>query len=148
MMPHMDIMTHTDSASATPDSLETLANPSPEKLWMVRLSCPEFTCLCPKTGQPDFAHLAIDYIPKDRIVESKSFKVFLHSFRNRGIFHEACTLAIADTLLAALKPIWLRIGGYWYPRGGIPIDVFFQTGSPPKDVWIPEPGVSSYRGRG
>lgn len=127
--------------------IEKVKNPHKGERYNVRLSCPEFTSICPITGQPDFAHLVIDYIPKDWIVESKSFKLFLGSFRNHGAFHEDCTLTIALRLVKELKPVWLRIGGYWYPRGGIPIDVFYQTGEMPKDVWVPEQGISPYRGR-
>ena len=135
---------------ASPDKarLETVANPHPGELYVVRLACPEFTSLCPITGQPDFAHLVIDYVPVKRIVESKSFKLYLASFRNHGAFHEDCTLAVAKKIRVAAKPKWLRIAGYWYPRGGIPIDVFWQSGSAPRDVWIPDPGVAPYRGRG
>jgi 7-cyano-7-deazaguanine reductase len=100
------------------------------------------------TGQPDFAHLVIDYIPGDWLVESKSLKLFLFSFRNHGAFHEDCTVTIGKRLVGLLEPLWLRIGGYWYPRGGIPIDVFYQTGAAPADVWVPEQGVPTYRGRG
>ena len=93
---------------------------------------PEFTSLCPVTGQPDFAHLVIDYVPGDWLVELKSLKLYLDSFRNHGAFHEDCTVAIGKRLAALLEPKWLRIGGYWYPRGGIPIDVFWQTGKLPR----------------
>jgi 7-cyano-7-deazaguanine reductase len=135
---------------ASPDEakLECVANPAPDKHYVVRFTCPEFTCLCPLTGQPDFAHVVIDYVPRDRIVESKSLKFFLASFRNHGAFHEACTMRIAQQLVAVLEPVWLRIGGYWYPRGGMPIDVFWQTGAPPDGVWIPPQDVAPYRGRG
>src|SRR3984885_7027062 len=115
---------------------------------VVRFTCPEFTSLCPMTGQPDFAHIVIDYIPGEWLVESKSLKLFLTSFRNHGDFHEACTLQIADRLIALLSPVWLRIGAYWYPRGGIPTDVFWQTGAPPEGAWIPPQDVPGYRGRG
>ena len=128
--------------------LESVANPNPGELYLVRFTCPEFTSLCPITGQPDFAHLVVDYAPNQRIVESKSFKLYLNSFRNHGAFHEACTLAIAKKLVTALSPKWLRIAGYWYPRGGIPIDVFYQTGPAPEGLWVPDPGVAPYRGRG
>jgi 7-cyano-7-deazaguanine reductase len=128
--------------------LETVPNPHPDVLYLVRLTCPEFTCLCPITGQPDFAHFVIDYAPRQRLVESKSFKLYLASFRNHGAFHEACTVMIGKRLVAVLEPLWLRIGGYWYPRGGIPIDVFWQTGEPPAGLWLPDQGVSPYRGRG
>ena len=140
------------ASSALPDSpedaqLERVKNPC-DAPYMIRFSCPEFTSLCPVTGAPDFAHLVIDYVPRDWIVESKSLKLFLGSYRNHGAFHEACTTMIAQRLVSELDPVWLRIGGYWYPRGGIPIDVFFSTGEAPKGVWIPEQGVENYRGRG
>lgn len=128
--------------------LERVDNPHPDKEYCVRFSCPEFTSLCPLTGQPDFAHLVIDYIPQLYLVESKSLKLFLGSFRNHGDFHEACTISIAKRIEEITIPKWLRIGGYWYPRGGIPIDIFYQTGEPPKGVWIPEAGVQNYKGRG
>ncbi|MFO7305157.1 MAG: preQ(1) synthase [Gammaproteobacteria bacterium] len=128
--------------------LERVPNPHTEKTYLVRFTAPEFTSLCPITGQPDFAHLVIDYCPRRWIVESKSLKLFLGSFRNHGAFHEDCTLMIAQRLVELLSPRWLRIGGYWYPRGGMPIDVFWQTGAPPAGLWIPDQGVPSYRGRG
>ena len=128
--------------------LERVANPATDKRYLVRLTCPEFTSLCPLTGQPDFAYVMIDYIPKDWIVESKSFKLLMGSYRNHGTFHEACTTEIASKLVTLLDPIWLRIGAYWYPRGGIPIDVFWQSGTPPAGVWIPTQDVPAYRGRG
>jgi 7-cyano-7-deazaguanine reductase len=135
---------------ASPDEavLETVPNPHPDTLYLVRFAAPEFTSLCPITGQPDFAHLVIDYVPETALVESKSLKLFLGSFRNHGAFHEDCTVAIAKRLIEAMEPQWLRIGGYWYPRGGIPIDVFYQTGEPPAGLWLPDPGVANYRGRG
>ncbi len=128
--------------------LERVANPHPRRLYLVRFTAPEFTVLCPITGQPDFAHLVIDYVPRRWLVESKSLKLFLASFRNHGGFHEDCTLAVAERLVSTLTPRWLRIGGYWYPRGGMPIDVFWQTGRPPAGLWLPEQGVAPYRGRG
>ncbi|ALG70934.1 7-cyano-7-deazaguanine reductase [Azospirillum thiophilum] len=128
--------------------LERVPNPNPGDPYCVRFTAPEFTSLCPITGQPDFAHLVIDYVPGDWLVESKSLKLYLTSFRNHGAFHEACTVGIGKRLVDELAPVWLRIGGYWYPRGGIPIDVFFQTGEPPKGVWIPSQDVPTYRGRG
>lgn len=109
---------------------------------------PEFTSLCPVTGQPDFAHLVIDYAPGDWLVESKSLKLYLTAFRNHGAFHEDCTVAIGKRLAELLVPKWLRIGGYWYPRGGIPIDVFWRTGPAPEGLWLPDQGVPTYRGRG
>ncbi len=128
--------------------LETVANPRPEADYLIRFTCPEFTSLCPVTGQPDFAHLVIDYAPEARIVESKSLKLFLNAHRNHAAFHEDCTVAIGQRMIEAAAPKWLRIGGYWYPRGGIPIDVFYQTGEPPSGLWIPDQGVAPYRGRG
>jgi len=128
--------------------LERVANPHPGKTYLVRFTAPEFTSLCPLTGQPDFAHLVLDYVPRRWLVESKSLKLYLQSFRNHGAFHEDCTLGIATRLVDFLAPRWLRIGGYWYPRGGMPIDVFWQTGRPPTGLWLPEQGVATYRGRG
>ena len=127
--------------------LERVPNEHADADYLVRFAAPEFTTLCPITGQPDFAHLVIDYVPQKWLVESKSLKLYLGSFRNHGGFHEATTLAIAKRLVEVLKPKWLRIGGYWYPRGGMPIDVFWQTGAPPRGVWIPEQDVPGYRGR-
>ena len=128
--------------------LDYVPNPRAGSLYMVRFAAPEFTSLCPVTGQPDFAHLVIDYAPGETIVESKSLKLFLGSFRNHCGFHEDVTVGIGQRLADEMKPQWLRIGGYWYPRGGIPIDVFWQTGAPPEGLWVPDQGVASYRGRG
>jgi 7-cyano-7-deazaguanine reductase len=144
---------HLGQTSALPASPEAAVldyppNPRPDAPYLVRFSAPEFTSLCPVTAQPDFAHLVIDYVPAEAIVESKSLKLFLGSFRNHAAFHEDCTVGIGQRLFTEMKPLWLRIGGYWYPRGGIPIDVFWQSGPPPAHVWIPEQGVAGYRGRG
>ena len=128
--------------------LERVANPHADTAYLVRFAAPEFTSLCPLTGQPDFAHLVIDYVPRAWIVESKSLKLYLASFRNHGAFHEDCTVGIGKRLVSLLEPAWLRIGGYWYPRGGMPIDVFWQTGPVPEGVWVPKQGVAPYRGRG
>ena len=139
-----------DSTSPSdPDSahLERISAPAQGATYLVRLTCPEFTSLCPVTGQPDFAHIVIDYVPSSWIVESKSFKFYLGSFRSHGVFHEACTLKISQRLYEFLSPRWLRIGAYWYPRGGIPIDVFWQTGTAPEGLWLPEQGVPPYKGR-
>ena len=135
---------------ASPDEavLDYVPNPRAGTDYMVRFAAPEFTSLCPITGQPDFAHLVIDYVPGETIVESKSLKLFLGSFRNHAAFHEDCTVGIGQRLADEMRPLWLRIGGYWYPRGGIPIDVFWQTGEMPKNLWLPDQGVASYRGRG
>lgn len=128
--------------------LEKVPNGNRGTDYVVRFTAPEFTSLCPMTGQPDFAHIVIDYIPDAHLVELKSLKLFLHSFRNHGAFHEDCSVYIAKRLVELLEPKWLRIGAYWYPRGGIPIDVFWQTGEAPQGVWLPEQGVATYRGRG
>ena len=128
--------------------LETVANPHTDTDYITRFTCPEFTSLCPVTGQPDFAHFVIDYAPAESIVESKSLKLFFGSFRNHAAFHEDCTIGIGKRLISTMQPRWLRIASYWYPRGGIPIDIFFQQGKIPAGVWVPEPGVAPYRGRG
>jgi 7-cyano-7-deazaguanine reductase len=128
--------------------LERVPNPHPDMLYLARFAVPEFTSLCPVTGQPDFAHLVIDYTPDQWLIESKSLKLYLGSFRNHGAFHEDCTVGIAKKIVEIAAPRWLRIGGYWYPRGGIPIDIFYQTGPAPEGLWVPDPGVAPYRGRG
>ena len=135
---------------ASPDEavLERVPNPQASTNYLVRFTAPEFTSICPITGAPDFAYIMIDYVPGDWLVESKSLKLFLGSFRNHGAFHEDCTITIAKRLVDCMEPQWLRIGGYWYPRGGIPIDIFYQTGPAPADIWIPDQGVAPYKGRG
>jgi 7-cyano-7-deazaguanine reductase len=134
----------------TPDTatLDRVPNPHVDTDYVARFTCPEFTSLCPVTGQPDFAHLVIDYVPDLYLVESKSLKLYLAAFRNHGAFHEDCTVAIGKRLVRLLEPRYLRIAGYWYPRGGIPIDVFWQTGTLPVGAWLPDTGVAPYRGRG
>ena len=146
-------LTQLGAKTAAPEApeeaeLERVPNPHADTDYLARFTCPEFTSLCPVTGAPDFAHLVIDYAPGDWLVESKSLKLYLQSFRNHGAFHEDCTVAIGKRLAETLQPKWLRIGGYWYPRGGIPIDVFWQTGKLPEGLWVPDQGVSPYRGRG
>ncbi|WP_282603607.1 preQ(1) synthase [Paracoccus sp. PARArs4] len=153
MTHYTDALTQLGADTPLPQSpeeavLERVQNPQAGTGYVVRFTQPEFTSLCPLTGQPDFAHLVIDYVPGDWLVESKSLKLFLGSFRNHGAFHEDCTIGIAKRIVDLLDPQWLRIGGYWYPRGGMPIDVFWQTGAAPGGVWIPEQGVPGYRGRG
>jgi len=135
---------------ASPDKakLDAVPNPHPGSDYLVRFTAPEFTTLCPITGQPDFAHLVIDYVPAKALVESKSLKLLLASFRNIGSFHEDCTLTVAKRIQQAIKPKFIRIAGYWYPRGGMPIDVFWQSGKISNTVWLPDPGVQNYRGRG
>lgn len=134
---------------ASPDEavLEAVDNPHTDVDYNIRFTCPEFTSLCPLTGQPDFAKFVIDYIPDKKILESKSLKLFMHSFRNHGDFHEACTIYIGKRIVDEVKPKWLRIAGYWFPRGGIPIDIFWQTGEPPKGALIPELDSEIYKGR-
>ena len=129
-------------------TLDRVPNPHPRKAYVARFTFPEFTSICPVTGQPDFGILMIDYVPGQWLVESKSLKLYLQSFRNHGAFHEDCTVSIGARLVDLLKPKWLRIGGYFNPRGGMPIDVFWQTGAPPADVWITDQGIAPYRGRG
>jgi 7-cyano-7-deazaguanine reductase len=153
MADYIENLTQLGGSVDTPTSpenavLERVPNPQGDATYVARFVCPEFTSLCPVTGQPDFAHLVIDYVPAEWLVESKSLKLYLQSFRNHGAFHEDCTVGIGRRLAEELNPTWLRIGGYWYPRGGIPIDVFWQTGRPPEDVWLPDQGVPPYRGRG
>jgi 7-cyano-7-deazaguanine reductase len=135
-------------ASPGQAKLDTVPNPHPGSDYLVRFTAPEFTTLCPITGQPDFAHLVIDYVPGKALVESKSLKLFLGSFRNVGGFHEDCTLEIGKRIQLAIKPKFIRMAGFWYPRGGMPIDVFWQSGKLPNSVWLPDPGVPPYRGRG
>ena len=144
---------HLGRVSALPQSpeeatLERVPNPHPDTNYLTRFSQPEFTSLCPVTGQPDFAHLVIDYVPDQWLVESKSLKLYFSSFRNHQAFHEGCTVDVGKTLVSLLQPRWFRICGYWYPRGGMPIDVFWQSGELPQDVYLPDTGVANYRGRG
>ncbi len=139
-------------ASALPASpeeavLDRVPNPHPDSPYLARFTCPEFTSICPVTGQPDFGILVIDYVPGKWLVESKSLKLYLGAFRNHGAFHEDCTVGIGRKLVELLEPVFFRIGGYWYPRGGIPIDVFWQHGEAPKTIWLPDQGVAPYRGR-
>jgi 7-cyano-7-deazaguanine reductase len=146
-------LTQLGRAVAQPESpdkarLESVPNPHPDADYVIRFTAPEFTTLCPITGQPDFAHFVIDYVPGRAILESKSLKLFLTSFRNASGFHEATTVGIAKRIAQEIKPRYLRIAGYWYPRGGIPIDIFWQTGKLPVGAWLPDPGVAPYRGRG
>ena len=148
--PDVTLLGGSSALPANPDAatLERVPNPHPDADYVARFAVPEFTSLCPVTGQPDFAHLVIDYVPDQWLVESKSLKLYLGSFRSHGAFHEDCTIAIGKRLIALLAPRYLRIGGYWFPRGGIPIDVFWQTGTIPAGVWLPDQGVPPYRGRG
>jgi len=135
-------------ASPEEARLDRVPNPHPDANYVARFTAPEFTVMCPVTGQPDFATLVIDYVPGRWLVEAKSLKLYLTSFRNHGGFHEEVTVGIGKRLATVLKPRWLRIGGYFHPRGGMPIDVFWQAGKLPKDVWAPDQGVAPYRPRG
>lgn len=128
--------------------LDRVPNPQKRTDYLVRFTVPEFTSLCPVTGQPDFAHLVIDYVPGQWLLESKSLKLYLASFRSHGAFHEDCTVMVGKRIVETIRPRFLRIGGYWHPRGGIPIDVFWQSGRVPKGVWLADQGVAPYRGRG
>ena len=145
----LSLLGHAATLPASTDEarLERVPNPHPGTIYLSRFSAPEFTSICPVTGQPDFAHLVIDIVPNEHLIESKSLKLYLGSFRNHGAFHEDCTVRIGKDLNQFLNPIWMRIGGYWYPRGGIPIDVFWQSGMPPEGLWLPDQGVPAYRGR-
>ncbi len=135
--------------AASPEAavLERVANQHVDSAYVARFTCPELTSICPVTGQPDFGHLVIDILPDAWLLESKSLKLYLHAFRNHGAFHEDCTIAIGKRIVTAIEPRWLRIAGFWNPRGGIPIDVFWQTGAAPEGVYVPDPGVPAYRGR-
>lgn len=133
-------------ASPTEAVLETFANPHPDRDYVVRLSAPEFTSVCPITGQPDFAVVIVDYVPNQRLVESKSFKLFLMSYRNHGAFHEDCTVSVHKRLEQAMTPKYLRVVGLWYARGGITIDVTIESGSLPSGCVLLPLGKSSYRG--
>jgi 7-cyano-7-deazaguanine reductase len=147
---HLTVLGQPAEMPASPDEarLDVVANPHADVNYLTRFTVPEFTSLCPVTGQPDFAHLVIEFVADELLVESKSLKLYLGAFRNHGAFHEDCTVAIGKRIIASIAPRWLRIGGYWYPRGGMPIDVFWQTGDPPEGLWLPDQGVEPYRGRG
>jgi len=151
-MTNKEALTQLGRDTPLPDSpedavLETVENPHRDASYLVRFLCPEFTSLCPVTGQPDFAKFVIDYSPDERLIESKSLKLFMASFRNHAAFHEDCTVCIGKRLVEVAAPTWLRVTAMWYPRGGIPIDVFFQTGPEPKGIYIPEPAYTPYTGR-
>ncbi len=147
---HLTQLGQASDIPASPEAaqLDRVPNPHPDTAYVARFTVPEFTSICPVTGQPDFAYLVIDYVPGPWLIESKSLKLYLTSFRNHGAFHEDCTVAIGKRLKDLLEPTFIRIGGYWYPRGGIPIDVFWQDGTAPDGLWLPDQGVATYRGRG
>lgn len=146
----LTLLGHSVAIPQSPEEavLERVPNPHPDANYLARFTAPEFTSLCAVTGQPDFAHMVIDYVPDAWLVESKALKLYLTGFRNHGAFHEDCTLRIGKDLVKLLAPRWLRIGAYWYPRGGMPIDVFWQTGPVPDGLWLQDQGVAPYRGRG
>src|ERR1700722_14113664 len=125
---HLTQLGRAAALPASPDEavLERVANPHPASLYLARFTAPEFTSLCPVTGQPDFAHLVIDYAPDAWLIESKSLKLYLGAFCIHSAFREDCTWANGRRIVEVAAPRWLRIGGYWYPPGGIPIDVFWQ----------------------
>jgi len=127
--------------------LEGVKNPHLDIDYSIKLTCPEFTSICPITSQPDFAHIIIDYVPNQKIIESKSLKLYLFSYRNHGAFHEDCTVQIGKDIIATIKPKWLRISGFWFPRGGIPIDIFFENGTLPKNIFIKENNSYNYLAR-
>lgn len=106
----------------TPDVLESFQNQFPDSDYVVEIECPEFTSMCPKTGQPDFASILIKYVPDERLVESKSLKLYLFGFRNKGEFHEDCINTIAHDLFNLMQPKWIEVRGDFYPRGGISIN--------------------------
>ena len=136
------------SMKGSPDDfiLDCVENPHPKNEYSVRFSAPEFTSICPITAQPDFGYFIIDYIPAKTIVESKSLKLFLFSFRNYGGFHEDCTIKVAKKIIKFASPKWIRVASFWNPRGGIPIDVIFQKGKKSKNVNIQELNFPHYRG--
>ncbi|KTG16792.1 MULTISPECIES: preQ(1) synthase [Guyparkeria] len=119
-------------------TLETFPNPHPERDYTIHMEVPEFTCLCPKTGQPDFATIVIDFVPDQRCVELKSLKMYMWSFREEGGFHEAMTNRIADDIAAAIDPRFLRVTGRWNVRGGIWTNVVVEHR---QDGWEPAPRV-------
>jgi 7-cyano-7-deazaguanine reductase len=119
-------------------SLETFANPAPERDYLVHIEIPEFTCLCPMTGQPDFATLVLDYVPDRRNVELKALKLYIWSYRDEGAFHEAVTNRIVDDLVQAMKPRFLRLTAKWYVRGGLFTTVVAEHR---KRGWKPLPPV-------
>lgn len=115
----MPVQSSSKGSSEPAPRLETFANPAPLRDYRIHMEIPEFTCLCPKTGQPDFATLVLDYVPEKRCVELKSLKLYMGSFRNQGTFHEAVTNRILNDLVKVLAPRYLRLSAHFYVRGGI-----------------------------
>mgnify|MGYP001169123297 FL=1 len=139
----------TTKINESPDNfkLDSVKNPHSDRNYAIRFVSPEFTSICPITSQPDFAKIIIDYVPNKLIMESKSFKLFLVTFRNYGAFHEDCTIKIAKKIEKSIKPKWIRVCSFWNPRGGIPIDVFYQSGKKPKEIFIEELKIETYSSR-
>lgn len=148
-MPNLTLGKKTNYQFSKPDIniLQNIDNPHLDLDYVIRFTCPEFTSLCPITSQPDFAHLIIEYVADKKLIESKSLKLYLFSFRNHGAFHEDCTIRIAKDLMSLCNPKWFRLSGYWFPRGGIPIDIFFQSGLPPKNIFISDNNSYNYKAR-
>ena len=134
------VLGKTSIAPKSPEGFkfDLIKNSNKNQSFTIRLSVSEFTSICPVTKQPDFGFLIIDYIPKNWLVESKSFKIYIQSYRNYGIFHEEAVMKIGVDLFKSIKPVWFRIAGYFAPRGGIPIDVFWQSSKKPTNLEIPE----------
>jgi 7-cyano-7-deazaguanine reductase len=129
--------------------LDRIVNPSPALLYSCRFTAPEFTSLCPKTGQPDFATMVIDYVPNKFLLESKSLKLLLFAYRDRGDFHEKCTTEIGERIYNTIEPHWFRIAGFWNARGGISIDVVWEAGNLPNGVRaLDVNAVPAYKSRG
>ena len=114
--------------------LETFINPKPERDYEIIFECPEFTCLCPKTGQPDFANITIRYVPNEKCIELKSLKLYLWSYRNEGAFHEDVTNRILSDLESTIKPRWMQVTGNFLVRGGIYTHVIAENGKRPDDA--------------
>src|SRR5947208_9545687 len=132
------ILPESNRMATSPKALETFPNPSPARDYAIHMQVPEFTCLCPKTGQPDFATIILDFVPDRACVELKSLKLYMWSFRNEGAFHEAVTNRILDDLVAAIAPRFLRVTAQWYVRGGIFTNVVAEHRQP---GWTPQPRI-------
>ncbi len=113
----------------------------------VRFQVPEFVSQCPITGAPDFARIVIDYVPRSRLLESKSLKLWMNSYRNHGAFHEQIATSIGNRLWSEAVPIWLRVAALFNARGGIPIDVFYTRGEKPVSLYVPDVDLNPFRGR-
>lgn len=143
-------LTQLGSKSEIPDSPDSAVIECADwegSVLAVRFTVPEFTSRCPITGQPDFAHITIDYVPNKHLIESKSLKLFMGSFRDHGSFHEAVCDDIGWKLWNASQPHWMRVSALFYPRGGIPIDVIWMLGQIPPSVHVPDLDMKPYMGR-